>query len=148
MDTADVLRRKRAKLAGQIEFIDELLAEMGAVEDAPAVGPKVVRPPAPVSPAKPRQVEGEGTPDPKVVRPGDPAKPSARRAGAAEVGRMLQALLAGPQKLADLCAAVDLSAPTVTRLLRENPALFLRTGESAATRWELTAQGRVEATAR
>ena len=45
MNTADVLRRKRAKLVGQIEFIDELLAEMGGVEDSAPPSPEPVHRP-------------------------------------------------------------------------------------------------------
>lgn len=142
MDTADVLRRKRAKLVGQIEFIDELLAEMGQVDDAPPVAE--TRPP--VAPCPVGEIAPGGrreAPAPKADCP--PAQKRARTPGPDAAGyadRVAAVLLGGPLKVADICEKTGVSYPTVDKVLKADPARFLRTGVSMNTRWELTQEGR------
>jgi hypothetical protein len=137
MDTADVLRRKRAKLVGQLEFIDELLAEMAEGSDPPAgaVSPRVATPAtAPARPAAPKA---------------DPSAPASERRPRA-VGKIgppdvARHLAGGPRPLGELAAVLDVTGPTVKAVLEANPGWFRKAQpDNRLSPWELTEAGRRE----
>lgn len=140
MDTADVLRRKRAKLADQLAFIDELLAEMTGVEDAVGDGGANVSPQV----ARPVKVIERRPAAPKAARPAPAPRPAGEPGPAASgyAERVAAALLGGPLNTTAICAKAGISAPTVAKALKGRPEWFLRTGAGVATKWELTNEGR------